>query len=291
GPVAAEVAHAAHWPLLAEPTSGARTGAAITHYQALLAAGLADGVERVLVYGHPTLSRPVSALLARPGVLVVGGGPRWTDVAGVAESVVPAVLPPEATPVDLAWHARWRAADDGAEEAWRGNPIERTARLIWERDEVLMIGSSTTIRAFDRAAVPRRVRAVANRGLAGIDGTISTAAGLAAGLGEPVRVVLGDLAFLHDAGGLARGDLEAEVDLQVVVLDDHGGGIFATLEHGAEEDTGLFARYFTTPQGVDLGGIARAFGARYARVAVADLPTALAEPVSGRSVLHVPLSQ
>jgi 2-succinyl-5-enolpyruvyl-6-hydroxy-3-cyclohexene-1-carboxylate synthase len=290
GPVAARVADAAHWPLLAEPTSGARTGAAITHYQSLLAGGLADDVERVVVFGHPTLSRPVSALLARPGVVVVGG-PRWTDVAGAAEAVVPGVAPPEPTTVEFEWLARWRAADAEAEESWRGTPIERAARAVWEQDEVLVLGSSMTIRAFDRATVPREVRAVANRGLAGIDGTVSTAAGLAAGLGRPVRVVLGDLAFLHDAGGLAVGDLEREADLQVVVLDDHGGGIFAGLEYGAEADTDLLARYFTTPQHVDPSGIARAFGAGYARVAVEDLPTALAEPIRGRSILHVPLSQ
>ncbi|NCD21104.1 MAG: 2-succinyl-5-enolpyruvyl-6-hydroxy-3-cyclohexene-1-carboxylate synthase, partial [Actinobacteria bacterium] len=290
GPVAARVAHAANWPLLAEPTSGSRTGAALTHYQSLLAAGLAEGVERVVVFGHPTLSRPVSALLARPGVVVVGG-PRWTDVAGVAAAVVPGIAPPEPTTGDLAWLARWRTADAEAEETWRCSPIERAARAVWERDEVLVIGSSTTIRAFDRAAVPREVRALANRGLAGIDGTVSTAAGLTAGLGEPVRVVLGDLAFLHDAGGLAVGDLEREADLQVVVLDDHGGGIFAGLEHGAQPDADVLARYFTTPQRLDPGGIARAFGAGYARVAVEDLPAALAGPIRGRSVLHVPLSQ
>lgn len=290
GPVAAEVARAAHWPLLAEPTSGARTGAAIIHYQALLAAGLADGVERVVVYGHPTLSRPVSALLARPGVVVVGG-PRWTDVAGVAEAVVPGVVPPAPSAVDHEWLERWRAADGAAEDSWRGSPIERAARAVWNRDEALVVGSSMTIRALDRAAPPRAVRAVANRGLAGIDGTISTAAGLAAGLGEPVRVVLGDLAFLHDAGGLAVGNLERGIDLQVVVLDDNGGGIFSALEYGAETDTDFLARYFTTPQRLDPAGIARAFGAGYARAEVADLPAALAEPIRGRSVLHVPLSQ
>lgn len=286
GPVAAEIAHAAQWPLLAEPTSGARLAPAIVHYQALLTAGLAAEVERVVVFGHPTLSRPISALLARPGTVVVGG-PRWTDVAGAAAAVVPAVSPPRPTDQDRAWLERWHQADSALEAAWRPSPVEQASRLLWGQDEVLMIGSSTTIRAFDLAVPPRPVRAVANRGLAGIDGTISTAAGLAAGLGEPVRVVLGDLAFLHDVGGLARGELEPEIDLQVVVVDDHGGGIFATLEYAAEEDADLFTRYFTTPQSCDVAGLASGFGASYARIGVAELPGML--PISGRGVLHVPI--
>lgn len=292
---AARVADAAAWPLLAEPTSGARLEPAITHYQALLAAGLGDEAQRVVVFGHPTLSRPVARLLARPGAVVVAPGVRWTDVTGSASCVVGALEPPAPTASDHAWLARWHAADAVVEDGWAPSPVEAAARALWHQatrmgPDVLVLGSSTTIRAFDLAALPARhsLRAVANRGLAGIDGTISTAGGVAAGLGEPVRVVLGDLAFLHDVGGLARGELEPEVDLQAIVFDDGGGGIFSTLEH-ASADPAIFKRYFTTPPSFDVAAAARAFGARHTSVDLHDLPSALAEPVTGRSVLQIRL--
>lgn len=297
GHAAAEVARAAHWPLLAEPTSGARQRGAIVHYQALLAAGLGAAAERVLMFGHPTLSRPVSALLARRDleVVVVSPTARWTDVAGVAALICPAVVPPPPTPVDAAWLRLWQRADRELEAAFRPTPAAVVARALWGADIPLVLGSSNTVRAFDRYAPPGPTLAVANRGLAGIDGTIATATGLALGLGRPVRAVLGDLTFAHDAGSLARGTHEAEVDLQVVVLNDHGGGIFSTLEYGAEattpEGSRFFERYFATPQELDLAALAAGFGARHRRVDAGDLAAALTQPVAGRSVLEVSLKR
>ncbi|MDO5535898.1 MAG: 2-succinyl-5-enolpyruvyl-6-hydroxy-3-cyclohexene-1-carboxylic-acid synthase, partial [Propionibacteriaceae bacterium] len=290
GPDAARLAADAGWPLLAEPSSGARLPGAIVHYLDHLAAGLADGVERVVVFGHPTLSRPISALLARPGdeVVVVSPTARWTDVAGTATLVAGAVSVAPPTADDAAWLARWQDAD--AAFSLEATPMQEAALALWESDAWLVLGSSNTVRAFD-TAVPgaeRGARVLANRGLAGIDGLVSTAHGLAAGLGEPVRVVLGDLSFAHDVGGLARGDLEPELDLQVVVLDDHGGGIFASLEH-ADAEPEMFRRYFSTPQTQDVVAAARGVGARASVVSVSDLPDALAAPIRGREVLHVPL--
>ena len=132
---------------------------------------------------------------------------------------------------------------------------------------VLVAGSSNTVRDLDVVAAPwdpdHQPVAVANRGLAGIDGTVATATGLALGLEEPVRALMGDLTFLHDAGALLRGRLEDEVDLQVVVLNDGGGGIFATLEHGAPARAAQFERIFGTPQQADLAQLAEAYGARH----------------------------
>ena len=108
-----------------------------------------------------------------------------------------------------------------------------------------------------------------------------------------MRALVGDLTFLHDIGGLARGRLEPEVDLQVIVLDDGGGTIFATLEHGRPEHQGTFDRYFASPQQLAFAALAAGFGARYALIegerALADLARELVEPVRGRSVLHVRL--
>jgi 2-succinyl-5-enolpyruvyl-6-hydroxy-3-cyclohexene-1-carboxylate synthase len=103
---------------------------------------------------------------------------------------------------------------------------------------------------------------------------------------------MGDLTFLHDAGALAHGRLERDVDLQVVVLNDAGGGIFATLEHGAPERAGEFERIFGTPQDVDLAALAAAYGARHSVATTpADLDALLGEPVHGRSVVEVPVDR
>ncbi|TRW43317.1 2-succinyl-5-enolpyruvyl-6-hydroxy-3-cyclohexene-1-carboxylate synthase, partial [Georgenia yuyongxinii] len=312
GPAARALAEAAGWPLLAEPTSGARAGEnAIGPYRLLLAEpALGGAIERVVVLGRPTLSRPVSALLARAGVEIVVVAPRgtWPDVAGTAARVVGAVAAP-ARPAadDAAWLHRWRAAGAAAQQALDqeiaqpGRPVDglllarhvARAAVRSEGPRVLVAGSSNTVRDLDLVAAPwdpdRQPMAVANRGLAGIDGTIGTATGLALGLDQPVRAVMGDLTFLHDAGALLRGALEDEVDLQVVVLNDGGGGIFATLEHGAPEHAGQFERIFGTPQHVDLAALAAAYGARHTLVEDAgQLRTVLAEPVRGRSVVEVP---
>ena len=127
---------------------------------------------------------------------------------------------------------------------------------------------------------------LANRGLAGIDGTVSTAIGVAlaargAGRGV-VRALLGDLTFLHDVGGLLRGPLEPEPDLQLVVANDDGGSIFATLEHGAPEHAAVFERVFGTPHGADLAALCAGYGVRHVLVRDAEeLAVALATPGPG----------
>ncbi|MFV0407464.1 MAG: 2-succinyl-5-enolpyruvyl-6-hydroxy-3-cyclohexene-1-carboxylic-acid synthase [Propioniciclava sp.] len=292
GPETAALAEAAGWPLLAEPSSRARLPGAIVHYQRLLADGLAAEAERVVVAGHPTLSRAVSQLLARSDteIIVVTPGGTWTDVAGTAAAVVGAVSPEPPTATDRDWLGTWQAADTAAAAGFIPDQRQQAAVAVWDTEGWLLVGSSMTVRALD-TATPGRARGsrvVANRGLAGIDGLIATGHGLAAGLQAPVRVVLGDLSFQHDLGGLARGIDEPEVDLQVVVLNDGGGTIFGTLEH-ADAPPELLRRYFTTPQLIDVPAAARALGATGSRVGIAELPAALAAPVRGRSVIDVAL--
>ena len=158
---------------------------------------------------------------------------------------------------------------------------------------LLVLGSSTTIRRLDRLApvgVPAPT-AVANRGLAGIDGTVATAVGLALGARRPVRLLLGDLAGLHDVMSLGRGRHEQVPDLQVIVCDDAGGAIFAGLEYARVPGAGRFSRLFTTPQTGDLGGLAQALGARVHRPAdLADLRRLLTQPVVGTSLVHLRLT-
>ncbi|MFT3876960.1 MAG: 2-succinyl-5-enolpyruvyl-6-hydroxy-3-cyclohexene-1-carboxylic-acid synthase [Propioniciclava sp.] len=291
GTEAARLAREAGWPLLAEPSSGARISAeSVVGYLDMLGRGLADDAERIVVFGHPTLSRPITSLLGRRDaeIIVLSPTARWTDVTGAASAVVPVVDVSRPAASDLAWRERWREA--AAAPGSAPKPIERAASAIWATDEMLFLGSSNAVRAFDAVApgTPRGARVLANRGLAGIDGLIATARGLATGLGEPVRLVLGDLSFVHDLGSLVRGDHEPEVDLQVIVLDDHGGGIFGTLEHRHAPDE-VFNRFFATPQHLDIAAASRGLGLRAARVNVNDLPAALAAPVRGTSVLVVGL--
>ncbi|TDE91765.1 2-succinyl-5-enolpyruvyl-6-hydroxy-3-cyclohexene-1-carboxylic-acid synthase [Occultella glacieicola] len=319
GAAAVRLAAVSGWPVLAEPGSGARhTAAAVSGYRVLLAhPGLGPRIERVVVLGRPTLSRPVSALLARtePRVVVVGPGPDWVDVAGNAAAVHGAVdVAGEITIDERAWAGRWALASAAAERALADDPTNeavptaersgpmvpdpldgaRVARAVLEAGGTVMLGSSMAIRDADLAAPvgagENAARVFANRGLAGIDGTISTATGLALATGSPVRALIGDLTFQHDVGGLARGRLEPEVDLQVIVLNDDGGSIFATLEHGTAAHAEDFDRLFGTPQGLDLGALAAGFGARHRVVATsADLAAALADPGRGRSVVEVRL--
>ncbi|VEG29821.1 2-succinyl-5-enolpyruvyl-6-hydroxy-3-cyclohexene-1-carboxylate synthase [Actinomyces howellii] len=347
------------WPLLAEPTSGARGGVmALTRYAELLGTpqgarllGLAD---RVLVLGHPSLTRSVSALLARTDLRidVLADRARFTDLAGTARVVAldpraavrsgyeqAAVLVArsiEAVGADSDWVRQWHEAVAGLDpltpEVDRPGPdhgsgplsADAVVQAVWEAaleagagplgdttgdttgdpagdtepdglPAVLVLGSSMTVRRLDRLAAlaaPRlpAPRAVANRGLAGIDGTLATATGVALGVGAPVRAVVGDLTFLHDAMSLGRGIHETEPDLQVIVLDDAGGAIFATLEYAGVPGAHRFDRLFTTPQTPRVDALARALGATvHSPEDLAGLRRVLAAPVSGLSVVHVRL--
>jgi len=145
-----------------------------------------------------------------------------------------------------------------------------------------------TVRRLDRLAQPGGavLKAVANRGLAGIDGTIATGIGLWMASGGPVRAVMGDLAFLHDAMSMSRGVREEEPDLQVIVVDDGGGAIFSHLEYAHTTPSGRFERLFTAPQCASIAALATALGARvHVLDDVVALRRLLAEPVDGLSVV------
>ncbi|TFV55185.1 2-succinyl-5-enolpyruvyl-6-hydroxy-3-cyclohexene-1-carboxylic-acid synthase [Geodermatophilus sp. DF01-2] len=289
GRAAAELAQAQRWPVVAEPSSGAwaesvRGGALLLGAPGWLAAHRPD---RVLVVGRPTLSRPVSALLADPAVRVetVAAAPRWAD-AGRSTSWVGA-LPVPGTPADPAWRAAWCAAAsrvgtavDGLLDAAPGLTAGLLARDLvagLSDGALLVLGSSTPVRDVDRLAVPRNgLTVLANRGVAGIDGTVSTAVGAALAHGGPAFALLGDLTFLHDLQGLLVGEGERRPDLTLVVPDNDGGGIFAQLEPGQPRYEAGYRRVFGTPHGRDLVAVAEALGWPALRVAG---PSGLADAV------------
>lgn len=311
GPVAEGFARAHGLPLFAEPSSNARYGPnAVAPYRLLLEHLGAD-IECVTVFGRPTLSRPVAALLARPDVervMYLPAPVAWFEPGRRPERPVPtlAELSDVAGHGAPGWLSRWQTTGDAAAAAIRtlldeDGPLTglQVAEAVWNTsDGNLVLGSSNPIRDVDLMASPDRhpLEVYANRGLAGIDGTISTATGIALASGVPTRVLVGDLTFLHDAGGLLLGVGEREPDLQIVVLNDSGGGIFSLLEHGrlgeTEEYRDTVERLFGTPHTADLSALAAGYGVPHCVVATPEeLDAALAPPPRGRSIVEVRTSR
>lgn len=297
------------WPLLAEPSSGSRTGTSpIAAYRLLLGVErLGGAVERVVVTGHPTLSRPVSSLLARDDVEVVAIGPQglWTDPGHRVSRVVHAA---RAEPSDdSGWLDAWLDADRAAmaavEQVLAQVPglapqaVARTVSAAVPPGGLLVVGSSNPVRDLDLMAVAtgvgERRMVLANRGLAGIDGLVSTAIGVALAR-RPTRSLayVGDLTFLHDSNALLIGPDEPRPALTVVVVNDDGGSIFAGLEPGAPAHARCFERVFATPTGTDLAALCTAHGIAHRRVGDADaLTDALAAAPTGIEVVEAVVSR
>ena len=334
GPAAEELAHAGGWPLLAEVSSGARFGPnLIVHYRELLGAvDLGGEVERVIVFGHPTLSREIPALIERPGVetiVVAPTGLEWYNPGHFARAFTRSIGADAAcaaaarTPAGRQWLGRWvmtsralaeAAADEGrvpidkrgitrAEMAVLRAPLTRALlvdavwRASWPHDR-LVLGASRLIREADKRVPGKKITVLANRGLAGIDGTIATALGVAlASQTEPeprsvgvTRVLMGDLTFLHDVGSLLLAPGEPRPRLQVIVGVDGGGSIFDGLEVAATAPVEAMDRVLYTPRSVDLKALAAAYGWDYEVAATrADLERALTGALTGPAILEVPL--
>jgi 2-succinyl-5-enolpyruvyl-6-hydroxy-3-cyclohexene-1-carboxylate synthase len=312
GPLAEAFAAAHGLPLLAEPSSNARFGGhAVGPYRLLLDGHPGLRIERVVLFGRPTLSRPVTALLARDGVQTALYHPRpvaWFREGRRRERLVDDldILSGFAGRGAEGWLDSWLLAGAAAQEAvdrivgGPGAPLTgpRLAQLVWESARgQLLLGSSNGIRDVDLAAAPPpqpAARVFANRGLSGIDGTVSTATGLWLGRRTETTAFLGDLTFLHDAGGLLLGDGEAEPDLRAVVLNDAGGAIFGLLEHGRVGDAALpgaaaaVERLFGTPHRADLRALAAAYGVRHTLVrTAAEASAALGAPRRrGREIIE-----
>jgi 2-succinyl-5-enolpyruvyl-6-hydroxy-3-cyclohexene-1-carboxylate synthase len=295
-------------PVVAEPSSAAWAGS--VPGGPWLVGEPALRPSQVVVAGRPTLHRPVARLLADPDVAVysLDGPLPWTDVAGSVRAV--GSLPPLRP--DAAWTARWEAAGEAADAALadalracadevavpdaavpdgagpdgpagRGSAAVptglRLARALVEAlpdGAQLVVGSSNPIRDVALAARPRPgVTIRSNRGVAGIDGTVSTALGAALAHPGPTVALMGDLTFLHDTTGLVLGPDEARPDLALVVLNDGGGGIFSLLEQGAPAHAVAFERVFGTPQDVDLAALCAAVGVPHVRAGVEGIANAV----------------
>lgn len=306
GPPARQLAESAGWPLLAEPSSGCRTGdAVIRTYRLLLDGDLGRRVERVVVFGHPTLSRPVSRLLARDDVEVVSVRARglWPDRPfATALEVDPADGVRVAGPDAPGWLDAWREADRttsraldrllAAEPDLTPHEVAGAVSRALPPGGLLVVGASNPVRDLDLMVAPYEVGArrkvIANRGLAGIDGTVSTAVGAAlARRSTRALALMGDVTFLHDTTGLFLGPREERPDLTVVVVNDDGGSIFATLEQGAPAHADRFETLFATPHGTDLASLCAAARVAHLRVdSLPELEQALASPNGGIEVVE-----
>ncbi len=281
---------------------------AVRTYRLLLAGPLGADIERVVVLGHPTLSRPVTRLLSRRDIEVLaapGPGGVVTDPGRVARHLgdVPTVEPGAPAAGDVAWLGAWRTADrdlsarlDAVVDDLPGLDALHVAREVAAAvgpHTTLVAGSSNPVRDLDLMTTPYTPHehrfVVGNRGLAGIDGTVSTAVGIALGRRDAARTLalLGDVTFHPDVNGLVIGPHEPRPDLTLVVVNDDGGSIFATLEQGAPAYADRFDTLFGTPHGTDLASLCAAARVPHLRVTtLPELEHALAMPNGGIEVVE-----
>ncbi|POH65351.1 2-succinyl-5-enolpyruvyl-6-hydroxy-3-cyclohexene-1-carboxylic-acid synthase [Cryobacterium zongtaii] len=336
GPAAEELARLAGWPLIAEVSSGARFGPnLVVAYRELLGdADFGGQVQRVIVFGHPTLSREIPALVLREDVetiVVAPAGLEWYNpghrVARFARAVAATdeAIAVAGTREARAWVGRWVMASRSilaedteldapafnthglskAEFAAMKAPVTRAMladavwRASWPHDR-LVLGASRLIRELDSRVAGKKIPVHANRGLAGIDGTIATALGIAlASQAGPhplstgtTRLLVGDVTLLHDAGSLLIAPGEVRPRLQVIVGNDGGGTIFDGLEVATTAAPSAIDRVLFTPQQVNLEALATAYGWDYARAATrSTLESALTAPVARPTLLEVPLAR
>lgn len=284
-------------PTVAEPTAPA-------HGPALhpLALPLLEP-RQAIITGRPTLHRQVSRVLADPEVTVYAltTGPRWPDVSGnVVGTGTRAVT--TGTP-DPRWLARCRDLDQRAQSVVRDelsrNPKPtglHVAAVVMDalrEGDQLLLGASNPVRDAALVSTPRPgVRVLSNRGVAGIDGTVSAAVGAALHHSGRTIALIGDLTFLHDASGLLIGRGEPRPDdLTIVVANDDGGGIFELLEQGDPQYAGVFERVFGTPHGMDLSALCAAYRIPHRQVGLEELALELAGPATGFRVLEVVTSR
>ena len=285
-----------HLPVLAEPSSPltrpmAGVATFVPAHARVLSerTDLRDAIRTVIVHGKPTLTRPVAALLADDSVsvqrlpddidatvLTVADDKRDDDTGADDKRADDNSVDGKRTD-EAAWLRAWVEAGEAfvssaaeSPSAAQANPLstpqanpQSTARAITEHlaaeDITLFVASSNSVRYLsDATDLPARIHA--SRGLAGIDGLVSTATGLSLGLEERVVLLIGDIALLHDVGGLLTPAHEQAGDVVIVVLNDDGGAIFSGLEHSQDHIIDRLERYFTVPHGRRFADLAAAYG-------------------------------
>jgi 2-succinyl-5-enolpyruvyl-6-hydroxy-3-cyclohexene-1-carboxylate synthase len=322
----AELASALGWPILADPTSQLRSGA---HNQGAPVLGNSDlflrdertartlEPEAVLRFG----GTPTSASQRRwleghvpEHLILVDPQAGWNDPSHLASEFL------QVDPLALCDALIRRVSHSNAGSPWVRQVLSAESctaavieNLVADEDElfeprairelaealpdgaIVYVSNSMPVRDLD-AFLPvsnRPLRVLANRGANGIDGMISCALGAAASQAQPVVLLTGDLALLHDVGALQAAQRHSS-NLTVVVFENDGGGIFSYLPVAERAEPEIFETHFRTPHGANLGDIVAGFGAAFARVSSwehfrAAFKSALAMP--GVSVVEIPVDR
>jgi 2-succinyl-5-enolpyruvyl-6-hydroxy-3-cyclohexene-1-carboxylate synthase len=321
GHAAAGLAETTGYPVLADPLSGARlAGVACAHYDAILrdeAWATSHPPELVIRVGDLPTSKPLRTwLAAAPEAVQLAIAPDGVvqDPDGVVSRLLaadPAVTLAEinehvARAPDAAWVEAWRRADEAAGGAIAavlggdgGAGIEGGGSGLSEPfvaaslgrllppQATLVVASSMPVRDvetfFPARADPPRV--LSNRGANGIDGTVSTAFGVAAAGDGPVVLLIGDVALAHDMGGLLAAT-RLGLSITIVLLNNDGGGIFHFLPLARERDA--FEEHVATPTGLDFSRAAALYGCEHRRVE-SGFEAALSEAIDapGTTILEV----
>lgn len=289
------------WPVVADPLSNLRgLGRACIEYgNAIARLGLLDGYlepEAVLRFGGLPTSKALMEWIDRrvdlPRFVIHDG--LWRIPEGLTGLVADPARISEALaiePAREAWLARWRAVRASIQTEFQTHvfPSEpRVARLmgVVQRDgDDLWVGSSMPVRDIDDFFGEAGGRVFGHRGANGIDGLISSATGSALVSGRRTRVLSGDLSVIHDMTALGSA-VRHGAELDIVVVDNDGGGIFHFLPQADHADR--FEQLLGTPHGLDLVAIASAFGATACRVTTeGELLRALQDPPLGVRVFVV----
>ncbi len=301
---AARLAAAAGWPLLAEPTSGARCGPheleqVVAHYDALLGGerfAREHRAELVIRIGDTPTSKPLRAWIERPPQLVIDPHATWHEPTRTAGTVVSASAPAtcdaltralaDGATVDRDWLGGWLRADMAVPKALEATPEGFEPRAYAALAEVLpdgatvYVSSSMPIRHVETYFPKRstRIRFLANRGANGIDGVVSSAVGAALATDEPSYLLTGELALLHDLGGLVCAR-DLGVALTILCVNNGGGGIFDFLPVAEHSDPADYERLVATPRDLDLAEVAALAGLRHVVARTADeVRAAVAKP-------------
>lgn len=293
----AALARITGFPILADPLSNVRCGPHdIDHVVASYDALLRDDEftrrmepEIVLRFGAVPTSKPLQQYLERNRhcrQIVVSGSGRWLDPMQSAGQVVHAdpvllcedllrvlgeTIPSMATQT---WAGIWLDADvvatealsrwqQGLDEMFEGKVFPELVSLA-PAPSTIFAGNSMPVRDLDSFTPKskRRLRFLANRGVNGIDGVVSSAMGVAATEQCRVVLVIGDLSFYHDLNGLFAAKRHG-LDITIVLINNDGGGIFSFLPQAAYPD--VFEEYWGTPHGLDFRPVVEMYGGSYQR--------------------------
>jgi 2-succinyl-5-enolpyruvyl-6-hydroxy-3-cyclohexene-1-carboxylate synthase len=276
------------WPVIAEDPLSFPD--AVAHASIFLASPEIRSTlipQSVLIIGRTTLSRSINAFIkSSPITYVVDQRLATVDTDRQADRKFTELPVLQGIIQSDEWIVKWSKVSERAQkliaslDGWNEAVIARTIAATIPNETALFVSSSRPIRDLEGFAVPRSGLAVyANRGLAGIDGNISTALGIAYAHKATIAV-LGDLSFLHDLTGLVNKEA---INCRFIVINNDGGGIFSTLP---QRGVNGFETVFGTPHGLNPAAIAKAMGFDAKQItSLKELEAEIKAPISGISVV------